>query len=64
MKAGNKSVAEHHGMQRGFQSWKSDKTKPGEVPKGDPELGNGPNRKRRRSRRRMKFPDMPWKKKV
>jgi Tfp pilus assembly protein PilF len=50
MKAGDKTVAEHHGMQARIASWKSDKTKPGEAPKTDPEL-------------EMAKPDMPWKKK-
>src|SRR5262249_799059 len=38
MKAGDKGLAEHHGMQARISSWKSDKTKPGEAPKSDPEL--------------------------
>ena len=38
MKAGEKGLAEHHGMQARISSWKSDKTKPGEAPKADPDL--------------------------
>src|SRR5512137_2301884 len=38
MKAGDKGLAEHHGMQARVSSWRSDKTKPGETPKTDPDL--------------------------
>jgi tetratricopeptide (TPR) repeat protein len=62
MKAGNKSVAEHHGMQARIASWKSDKTKPGESPKVDPdlEMAKPPPQTIKPPE---KFPDMPWKKK-
>jgi hypothetical protein len=63
MKAGNKAVAEHHGMQARISSWKSDKTKPGEVPKGDPEL-EMVKPETQVVKTPEKFPDMPWKKKV
>ena len=62
MKAGDKTTAEHHGMQARIASWKSDKTKPGETPKGDPdlELAKPPPQTIKPPE---KFPDMPWKKK-
>lgn len=62
MKAGDKGLAEHHGMQARISSWRSDKTKPGEAPKSDPDLEMAkpppPTVKPPE-----KFPDMPWKKK-
>jgi tetratricopeptide (TPR) repeat protein len=62
MKAGDKAVAEHHGMQARISSWKSDKTKPGEVAKVDPdlEMAKPPPQQIKPPE---KFPDMPWKKK-
>jgi Flp pilus assembly protein TadD len=63
MKAGNKTVAVHHGMQARISSWKSDRSKPGETPKGDPELemAKPPTQVVKMPE---KFPDMPWKKKT
>lgn len=62
MKAGDKSTAEHHGMQARIASWKADKTKPGDKPAADPDLEMAkppvPSIKAPE-----KFPDMPWKKK-
>jgi Flp pilus assembly protein TadD len=62
MKAGDKTTAEHHGMQARIASWKADKTIPGEKPPGDPDLEmakpEAPVLKAPE-----KFPDMPWKKK-
>ena len=62
MKAGDKTTAEHHGMQARIASWKSDKTKPGEAPKTDPdlEMAKPPPQTIKPPE---KFPDMPWKKK-
>ena len=62
MKAGDKGLAEHHGMQARVSSWKSDKTKPGEAPQSDPdlELAKPPPQTIKAPE---KFPDMPWKKK-
>ena len=62
MKAGNKAVAEHHGMQARISSWKSDKSKPGETPKGDPELEMA-KPPPQTIKPPEKFPEMPWKKK-
>jgi Tfp pilus assembly protein PilF len=62
MKAGDKTVAEHHGMQARIASWKSDKTKPGEAPKTDPELEMA-KPPPQTIKPPEKFPDMPWKKK-
>ena len=63
MKAGNKTVAEHHGMQARISSWKADKSKPGEVPAGDPELQMA-KPETPVVKPPEKFPDMPWKKKA
>jgi predicted Zn-dependent protease len=62
MKAGEKGLAEHHGMQARIASWKSDKTKPGEAPKSNPdlEMAKPPPAAIKPPE---KFPDMPWKKK-
>ena len=62
MKAGDKNLAEHHGMQARIASWKSDKTKPSEAPKADPdlEMAKPPPQTIKTPE---KFPDMPWKKK-
>ena len=62
MKAGDKTVAEHHGMRARISSWKSDKSKPGEAPKIDPdlEMAKPPPQTIKPPE---KFPDMPWKKK-
>ena len=62
MKAGEKGLAEHHGMQARISSWKSDKTKPGEAPRADPdlELAKPPAAPVKPPE---KFPEMPWKKK-
>lgn len=62
MKAGDKGLAEHHGMQARISSWKSDKSKPGEAPKGDPELEMA-KPPPQTIKPPEKFPDMPWKKK-
>lgn len=61
MKAGDKGLAEHHGMQARVASWKSDKSKPGET-KVDPdlEMAKPPTPTIKPPE---KFPDMPWKKK-
>jgi tetratricopeptide (TPR) repeat protein len=63
MKAGDKGLAEHHGMQARVASWKSDKSKPGEKPRSDSELemAKPPTPTVKPPE---KFPDMPWKKKV
>lgn len=63
MKAGDKGLAEHHGMQARVASWKSDKTQPGEAAKSDPDLefAKPPPQT---AKPPEKFPDMPWKKKV
>jgi Flp pilus assembly protein TadD len=63
MKAGDKSLAEHHGMQARISSWKSDKSKPGDTPKGDPELEMA-KPPPQTIKPPEKFPDMPWKKKT
>jgi tetratricopeptide (TPR) repeat protein len=62
MKAGDKKTAEHHGLQARIASWKADKSKPGEVPAGEPELemAKPPTSAVKPP---DKFPDMPWKKK-
>jgi hypothetical protein len=69
MKAGDKTKAEHHGLQARISSWRADaqkaktdaNTTPGSAPQ-DPELKiAGP--KIEPVKLPGKFPDMPWKKK-
>lgn len=62
MKAGDKGLAEHHGMQARISSWKSDKSKPDDA-KANPdlEMAKPPPQTIKPPE---KFPDMPWKKKV
>ena len=66
MKAGNKAVAEHHGLQARISSWRQDAKAP--APAGDnpdlqmvkpatPPLLHA-------VKPPEKFPDMPWKKKT
>lgn len=62
MKAGDKTTAEHHGMQARIASWKSDKTKPGEKPAENPDLAMA-KPEMPSIKPPEKFPDMPWKKK-
>ena len=62
MKAGDKTKAEHHGMQARIASWKADKSKPGEGPVSNPdlEMAKPPAPVIKPPE---KFPEMPWKKK-
>ena len=62
MKAGDKGLAEHHGMQARVASWKTDTSKPGERQTGDPELEMAKPQPPP-TKAPDKFPDMPWKKK-
>ena len=62
MKAGDKAVAEHHGMQARVSSWKADKGPPGGA-KGDPDLEMA-KPEAPPVKAPTKFPEMPWKKKV
>jgi predicted Zn-dependent protease len=65
MKAGNKAVAEHHGLQARIASWRVDaqQAKAEESPAStDPELQMA-KPKLEPVKIPSKFPDMPWKKK-
>ncbi len=65
MKAGNKAVAEHHGLQARISSWRADaqQAKSAEpAPEQDPELQLA-KPKLEPIKLPSKFPDMPWKKK-
>jgi len=65
-KAGNKGVAEHHGLQARIASWREDAQKPKSsepVPVEDPELQLA-KPKLEPMKLPGKFPDMPWKKKA
>jgi len=65
MKAGNKAVAEHHGLQARISSWRTDaqQAKSAEpTPEQDPELQLA-KPKLQPIKLPSKFPDMPWKKK-
>jgi Flp pilus assembly protein TadD len=63
MKAGDKTTAEHHGLQARIASWREDKAPPGSAPAGDPELQMA-KPKTPAMPVPEKFPDMPWKKKA
>lgn len=62
MKSGDKTTAEHHGLQARIASWKGNMTAPGATPAGDPELEMS---KPQAAPVKVtgKFPEMPWKKK-
>ena len=62
MKAGDKTTAEHHGLQARIASWRSDPATPSGAPAGDPELELA-KPKPPPVKLPEKFPDMPWKKK-
>ena len=62
MKAGDKTKAEHHGLQARIASWRSDATAPASATPGDPELELA-KPKPAPVKLPEKFPDMPWKKK-
>jgi predicted Zn-dependent protease len=62
MKAGDKTKAEHHGLQARIASWREDKSAPGTAPSGDPELEIA-KPKPPPVKLPEKMPDMPWKKK-
>lgn len=62
MKAGDKGLAEHHGVQARIASWRTNPTGGNASSANDPDLGmakpdppTGPPKE--------KFPDMPWRKK-
>jgi Flp pilus assembly protein TadD len=65
MKAGNRVVAEHHGLQARISSWREEaqQAKSGQaVPASDPELEMA-KPKLQPTKIPTKFPEMPWKKK-
>ena len=64
LKTGNKTVAEHHGLQARIASWRAE-AKAGQTapaPESDPELALA-KAKPQPVKLPAKFPDMPWKKK-
>jgi Flp pilus assembly protein TadD len=64
MKAGDKAIAEHHGLQARIASWRKDALEPQDAPAAaaDPELELA-KPKPQSFKLPGKFPDMPWKKK-
>src|SRR5690349_2455808 len=62
MKAGDKGLAEHHGMQARISSWKADQQAPADATAAEPELQMA-KPKLEPVKLPGKFPDMPWKKK-
>jgi tetratricopeptide (TPR) repeat protein len=66
MKAGNKAVAEHHGLQARISSWRAEAQQPNQpsqaAASADPELQIA-KPKLEPVKLPGKFPDMPWKKK-
>lgn len=63
MKAGDKSKAEHHGLQARIASWRGDKTKPGGLPAAESELAMA-KPPAAALKPPQSFPEMPWKKKT
>ena len=63
LKAGDKTRAEHHGLQARIASWKSDPTSPGgAAPAADPDLAMA-RPPTSAPKPPPQFPEMPWKKK-
>jgi len=62
MKSGDKTTAEHHGLQARIASWKGNMDAPVPVAAADPELQLA-QPKPQAVKLPEKFPDMPWKKK-
>jgi Flp pilus assembly protein TadD len=62
MKAGDKTTAEHHGLQARIASWRSDAAAPASATTSDPELELA-KPKPPPVKLPEKFPEMPWKKK-
>ncbi len=63
MKAGNKQVAEHHGLQARIASWRGNMAPADADQGGDPELTMA-KPKPPPVKPPEKFPDMPWKKRA
>jgi len=62
MKSGDKTRAEHHGLQAKLASWKGNMAPPGETPAGNPELDLAkPAPAPVKISGKAQFPDMPWK---
>ena len=61
LKSGNKTAAEHHGLQARIASWRTEakQGQTGSPPAGDPELALAKPKPPP-----TKFPEMPWKKKA
>jgi Flp pilus assembly protein TadD len=62
MKAGDKGLAEHHGLQARISSWRVDKNAPAPAPE-NPDLSMAKPPPAAAPKPPEKFPDMPWKKK-
>ena len=63
MKAGDKGLAEHHGLQARISSWRVDKNAPPAAAE-NPDLGMAKPAPPATPRTPETFPDMPWKKKT
>ena len=64
MKSGNKTTAEHHGLQARIASWRGNMSAPDTAPTtSDPELAVNAGPALAPIKLPEKFPDMPWKKK-
>ena len=61
MKSGNKTVAEHHGLQARIAAWRENPGPPGSAPPADSELDLA-KPKPAPVKIEGRFPDMPWKK--
>jgi len=64
MRSGDKTRAEHHGLQAKISSWKGNMAPPGATPAGDPELDLAkPAPAPVKISGKPQFPEMPWKQK-
>ena len=63
MKTGDKTTAEHHGLQSRIASWREDMAPPGAKPAAPSELEMAKPPAPPPVKTPAKFPDMPWKKK-
>ena len=61
MKAGDKKMAEHHGLQARISSWRGNMAAPGPASAAEPELAMA--KPKTPAPPPEQFPDMPWKKK-
>ncbi len=64
MKLGDKTTAEHHGLQARIASWRGNMTAPDPSGPSDPDLAINAPKTASAPKIPTKFPEMPWKKKA